>query len=97
MEAFMTAGDPESLRARLVAIDDEMRQLPPDAFAQKYELLTEGDTHRKLLRELLVSDLDGASDSWSVRAGRKGAHSADDHAPVAQATIVSPGEGGASH
>lgn len=90
----MTDQLPGQLRARLVTIDDELRCLAADAFAAKYALQSEADTHRQLLRLLLESDLDDASRDWADRAGRKGTHSVNEDEQRAAAAIVSAGEGG---
>lgn len=84
----------DSLRLRLVEIDDELRSLAPDAFAEKHELLTEGDRHRKMIAELLGSDLDAATSEWAIRASRKGTHTVDEAEMAAKAAIVSSGDGG---
>ena len=88
----MVTDEPQSIRARLVELDDELRGLPSDAFARKHELLTEGDRHRKRLAELLQPELDAASDEWAERAGRKGTHSVDEGEQLGAAAIVSPGQ-----
>jgi hypothetical protein len=86
--------DHTTLRARLVAIDDELRWLPADAFADKHALNREADSLRSVLRTELSADLDAASDEWAERAGRKGTHSVNESEKAAAAAIVSPGEGG---
>lgn len=83
---------PEELRRRLVEIGDELRSLPPDAFADKHALSTEADEHRAELARLLEDDLKATGDKWAERAGRKGAHSVDDDEKIAQAGIPSPND-----
>ena len=92
----MSEPDPNAIRSRLVSIDDQLRQLPSDAWVQKFVLQTEGDELRKQLRLLLEAELDEASDAWAERAGRKGTHSVNEEELLAQAAIVSPGEPGNS-
>ncbi|MCP5028418.1 MAG: hypothetical protein GY929_19245 [Actinomycetia bacterium] len=88
----MNAGA-DSLRQRLVDIDSELRALPADGFARKYELSTESDAVRAQLAELTADDLDDANREWAERAGRKGAHAERDDLERS-ARIASPIEGG---
>ncbi len=83
-----------SRRQRLSEIDSELRALPADAFARKYELQSEADEVRKELADLVADDLDEARRKWVERSARKGSHAEPDPAEQA-ARIVSPIEGGA--
>ncbi|MDE0322272.1 MAG: hypothetical protein OXI97_20575 [Acidimicrobiaceae bacterium] len=87
-------GDPAaSRRQRLAEIDAELRALPADAFARKYELQSEADVVRNELADLVSSDLSEARNEWARRSARKGSHAEPDPAQQA-ARIVSPIEGG---
>ncbi len=82
---------PEEFRRRLVEIDDEMRALPDDAFAEKFRLGQEADEIRRALEHQLRDDLDAASADWAERAGRKGLDPAiADSENQAQAGLASP-------
>ncbi len=81
---------PEELRRRLVQIDDEIRALASDAFAEKHELNTEADELRSELAAQLGPAMDAASADWAERAGHKGTHSVNEDEKIAQAGIVSP-------
>lgn len=83
-----------SRRQRLAEIDAELRALPADAFARKYELQSEADEVKRELAGLISEDLDKAKSEWAKRSARKGAHAEPDPAEQA-ARIPSPGEGGA--
>jgi hypothetical protein len=87
-EVSMPEPDPNVIRSRLVALDDQLRQLPSDAFSQKFELQTEGDELRNQLRLLLESELDEASDAWAECTGRKGTHSVNEEERLAHASIT---------
>lgn len=82
-----------SRRQRLAEIDAELRALPVDAFARKYELQSEADVVRNELADLVSDDLSEAKNEWAKRSARKGSHAEPDPAEQA-ARIVSPGEGG---
>ncbi|MCY3893870.1 MAG: hypothetical protein OXM54_10075 [Acidimicrobiaceae bacterium] len=87
-------GDPAaSRRQRLAEIDAELRALPADAFARKYELQSEADVVRNELADLVSGDLSEARNEWAKRSARKGSHAEPDPAQQA-ARIVSPIEGG---
>ncbi len=83
--------DAAGIRERMVRIDDELRALPNDAFAQKHMLRTEQDGLRTELRSLLGDDLDAASTGWAERAGRKGEHSVDEGEQAAAGVRVTRG------
>lgn len=74
---------------RLVQIDDELRALPSDAFAEKHELNLETDEIRNALSEL-EGDQSEALKEWTERAGRKGAP-ADDAEQRAAAQVRANG------
>ena len=78
---------------RLAEIDAEMRALPADAFARKFELQSEADAVRRELADLMSDDLGRAKGEWAERSARKGSHADPDPAEQA-ASIVSPIEGG---
>lgn len=84
--------DPIVLRQRLAQIDDEIRSLPADDFARKYELSTEADRLRESLANEMTEDLEAVGREWAERAGRKGSHSLDTH--QVKGAIVSPIESG---
>ena len=94
LEIVMSEPTPEGIRARLVEIDDELRDVPDNSFARKHELNKEGDAKRDELRAILQPELDAASGEWAERAGRKGTHSVAEDEKIAQAGLISPGEGG---
>ncbi len=83
--------DAQSLRARLVEIDDAVRALPDDAFADKHALRAEHDLRRTQLRTMLADELTAASDDWAERAGHKGEHSVDEGERSAAARLVTRG------
>ncbi len=56
---------------RLGHISDELRALPSDAFAEKYELNVEADELRSALDEI-EGDRSEILAEWAERAGRKG-------------------------
>ncbi len=88
--SYDNALTPDELRRRLVEIDDELRSLPADAFAEKHKLNVEGD----LVRSQLPNTTDDPTASaWAERAGRKGSHTVDDEVEAAKAAIVSSGGG----
>ena len=78
--------------ARLVEIDDEMRELADDAFADKHALNLESDELRERLGELVGDDAQAAVDEWAGRAGRKGGHEQNVERLIAK--VASSGEGG---
>ena len=79
------------VRRRLVEIDDALRALPSDAFAERHVLNTEQDALRSELRALLGAELAAASDDWAERSGRKGSHSVDDGEQAAAGVHVTRG------
>ncbi len=84
------ADQPNELRRRLVEIDDEIRALPTDAFAARYELDKERDLLRTQLAELVESELGPVAEQWAERSGRKGSHTTDYDVERAKAAIPSP-------
>jgi len=84
----MTERNPEDLRRRLVEIDDELRELPSDAFARKHELNTEGDNNRKLLADALAPELRAIGDDWADRSARKASHTANADELAAKASMA---------
>lgn len=79
----------ERLRRSIVEIDDQVRALPADAFAEKYRLQTEGDELRRAL--WAVADPgDEVLASWAERAAGKNAQAVDDEVELARANISSP-------
>lgn len=86
--------DPAANRhQRLAEIDAELRALPTDAFARKFELQSEADAVRRELADLMSDDLGRAKGEWAERSARKGSHPDPDPAEQV-ARIVSPIEGG---
>lgn len=82
-------------RRRLVEIDDAVRALPDDAFAAKYELLSEADTLRAIVAEQSTPTEMATLKMWASRAGRKDSHTLDYDAEQALAAVIRLGEGGA--
>lgn len=77
-QADIDNASPEDLlRMRLVQIDDELRALPSDAFAEKHELNLETDEIRNALSEL-EGDQSEALKEWTERASRKGTPASQD-------------------
>ncbi len=79
----------QQLRSEIVELDDRIRALPDDAFAEKYRLQRKADELRRALPE--VSEQDEAMlESWAERAGGKNAHTVDEDLERSRARISSP-------
>lgn len=89
----MVNSQPDQIRRRLVAIDDELRALPVDDFENKHRLSVEADGLRAQLRSLDEGD-SGVLAQWADRAAKKSGHTADDDVEAAKAAIPSPTDGG---
>jgi hypothetical protein len=86
-----TAPDIVDSQQRLVDIGQELRDLAPDAFAERLALSDEADTLRKLVMQTSPEALAEAKAKWAGRAGLKGAHEIDPE--IAKAVAVSKGMG----
>ena len=84
----MTTDQPQALRARLVEIDDELRALAGDAFAEKHALNLESDELRAQLDEAVGDDAQAAAREWAERAGRKGEHTQDVEQDEGRARVI---------
>ncbi len=86
-----TAPDIVNAQQRLVDIDQELRDLPADAFTERIALTDEADAFRKVMLQPDPEALAAAKAKWAGRAGRKGAHEIDPE--IAKAVAVSKGMG----
>ena len=86
-------GEDDRERRPRFGLDAELRALPAEAFARKFELQSEADAVRRELADLMSDDLEEARGRWAERSGRKGSHADPDPAEQV-ARIVSPIEGG---
>lgn len=77
------------LRCSIVEIDDQVRALPVDAFAEKYRLQTMGDELRRAL-SAVADPGDEVLASWAERAAGKNAQAVDSEVELAKANIQSP-------
>lgn len=71
------SSDLDWARQQLVAIDDELRELPRDDFARRGALHAAADTFRDILRRGHAGALAAAREQWHARAGHKGGHTVD--------------------
>lgn len=79
----------KQLRMGIVEIDDRVRALPADAFAEKYQLRCRADELRSALSAVAERD-EAVLASWAERAGGKNAHVVDEQLESAKAKISSP-------
>lgn len=78
-------------RHRLADIEQELGDLPRDAFAERIALTDEADVLHKALLQIDPEVVAEAKAKWAGRAGRKGLHEIDPE--IAKGIAISKGYG----